>query len=596
MAHAPALAIGAFGVLAAVGVGYLTSQNPQAQPAGFAVPIRELIIVSLAVTAVYAQTSAIRQRMALVLVAALAFASLWLLNGSSSRFPFSIGLLLSGPAYVVAYYVLLAHPSGRFRSRAEARFMALAAGATVLLWTLTTVTAYQPPLRTPLLACLPHCPRNTFFLGFTINGALPTLRILMLVVWIGVTLGAVVLIERRWRSASRPLRSSLFFVRLAAWGAAALLLGFTAARSAGASGTAQSFGTGYVAIWAVTPLAILAGLAAERLYMGRALARFVSQLALGKAADPGALMAAVLDDASLSIAYAGAATGMHVDSSGTAVPPPGNGSGDGVTWIQRNGRPVGAVTYDSDLGDQQGFIQAAADAAFMSMEQAQLLADLRASTAELKASRLRLIETAQAERERIERDLHDSVQQDLLGLRLKLEVAQEVAADDPERSRRMIAAVGRALDDVLDSLRALARGIYPPLLRDHGVVEAVRSASRRSPIAVSIHASGVARYSEDVEVAAYFCCLEGLQNIAKHAGPSAACSIRFWQDNGSLQFEVADTGRGFDRDSVESGKGLANMGDRLEALSGTLTVTSRLGEGTAVRGSVPAEPTDHWAS
>src|SRR5205823_1525217 len=151
-----------------------------------------------------------------------------------------------------------------------------------------------------------------------------------------------------------------------------------------------------------------------------------------------------------------------------------------VRWIERDHRPLAAVTYDNDLADQRPFIRAAADAAVMRLERAQLLADLRASTADLAASRLRLVETAQAERRRIERDLHDSVQQDLLGLRLRLELAGDLFNDDPAHGRRMIGAVGRQLDEVLESLRALSRGIYPSLLRHLGLVEAVRSAARRS--------------------------------------------------------------------------------------------------------------------
>lgn len=261
-----------------------------------------------------------------------------------------------------------------------------------------------------------------------------------------------------------------------------------------------------------------------------------------------------------------------------------------VTWIERSGRPIAAVVHDAELADQQRFIQAAGDAAVMRLEQAQLLADLRASTADLAASRLRLVETAQAERQRIERDLHDSVQQDLLGLRLRLDLATEAVGEDPSEARRMIARVGTQLDGVLDSVRALARGVYPRVLQDHGLVEAVRSAARRSPHPVSVRTSHVCRYDADVEVAVYFCCLEALQNSAKHAGSSAASEVRFWQDAKALRFEVADSGAGFNPGLIESSNGLASMHDRIEAIGGTLTITSRQGQGTVVRGRIPTQP------
>src|SRR5436189_2305623 len=137
----------------------------------------------------------------------------------------------------------------------------------------------------------------------------------------------------------------------------------------------------------------------------------------------------------------------------------------------------------------------------------------------------------------------------------------------------MIGAVGRQLDEVLESLRALSRGIYPSLLRHVGLVEAVRSAARRSPVPVSVRGVGVNRYTEDTEIAVYFCCLEGFQNIAKHAGPNAHAAIRFWHGGaGALKFEIRDSGAGFDLDEVDSERGLANMRDRIEAVGGTLTI------------------------
>jgi signal transduction histidine kinase len=226
----------------------------------------------------------------------------------------------------------------------------------------------------------------------------------------------------------------------------------------------------------------------------------------------------------------------------------------------------------------------------MLLERTQLAADLEVSTADLAASRNRLVETAYAERQRIERDLHDSIQQDLVGLRLKLDMAAEVVLKEPERGERMLVSVGRQMDDMLDALRSLARGIYPSLLEQRGLAEALKSAARRTPLPVSVDARGIGRYPKDVEVAVYFCCLEALQNLVKHAGRSAVGSIRIREERDRLCFQIKDSGAGFEPAEIAGGRGLINMRDRMETVGGTLALSSHKGRGTAVRGTAPLGP------
>ena len=158
----------------------------------------------------------------------------------------------------------------------------------------------------------------------------------------------------------------------------------------------------------------------------------------------------------------------------------------------------------------------------------------------------------------------------------------------------MVLSVGRQLDEVLEALRALARGIYPSLLSERGIVEALKSAGRRVPIAVSVDGRGVERYREELEVAVYFCCLEALQNAIKHAGRDAAVNMRLRDQGEQLAFEVSDNGAGFDVDAVADRHGILNMRDRVEAVGGTLNVISELGAGTRVRGIVPLKaPVEH---
>ena len=155
---------------------------------------------------------------------------------------------------------------------------------------------------------------------------------------------------------------------------------------------------------------------------------------------------------------------------------------------------------------------------------------------------------------------------------------------------RRLADVGTELEEILDELRDLAQGLYPPLLREFGLHDALVSVARRSAPPARVEDSGIGRYPEDTEAAVYFCCVESLQNVGKHAGVGANAVVRLWQDVGGLWFEIQDDGVGCDVESVSrSGAGYTNMTDRIAAVGGELAVESRLGEGTKVRGSVPAD-------
>jgi signal transduction histidine kinase len=215
------------------------------------------------------------------------------------------------------------------------------------------------------------------------------------------------------------------------------------------------------------------------------------------------------------------------------------------------------------------------------------LDELRTQAGELRASRARLVAVADAERRRIERDLHDGAQQHLVGLAVKLRLARELSAADPAESERLLSELAGELDSAVDALRNLAHGVYPPLLMDRGLGEALAGAAARSPVPARVRAEGVRRYRPEVEAAVYFCCLEALQNAAKHAGPGAEVTVRLAERAGSLVFEVTDSGAGFDPAAAPGGTGLTNMRDRLGAIGGTLSVASAPRAGTRVEGTVP---------
>jgi len=205
---------------------------------------------------------------------------------------------------------------------------------------------------------------------------------------------------------------------------------------------------------------------------------------------------------------------------------------------------------------------------------------------ELRASRQRLVAAQDEERRRLERNIHDGAQQQLVALGVKLRLADTFVDRAPPKAHELMSQLQDETQAAIDDLRDLARGIYPPLLADRGLEAALDAQARKSPTSVAVSAAGLERYDQDIEAAVYFACLEALQNVTKYAAATHA-SIELAQRNGSLEFVVIDDGSGFDPANVTLGSGLQGMTDRIDAIGGRLTIESEPGGGTTVRGSVP---------
>jgi signal transduction histidine kinase len=235
----------------------------------------------------------------------------------------------------------------------------------------------------------------------------------------------------------------------------------------------------------------------------------------------------------------------------------------------------------ADLGRQAGLV----------LRNVQLTADLLARLAELRASRQRLIAAQDETRRRLERNLHDGAQQQLVALKVGLNLAEGMVEDLGEPAKpvlEMLGALKAQMGDALENLRDLARGIYPPLLAAEGLASALASQARKQSVPVDVQARDIARYDQDAEAAVYFCVLEALQNISKYAEAHSVV-IRLHEEDGVLHFEVKDDGKGFDPDCTAKGAGSQNMVDRLEALDGHLEIHSAPGDGTSVRGTIPVQ-------
>ncbi|MFI5055374.1 MAG: sensor histidine kinase [Actinomycetota bacterium] len=255
-----------------------------------------------------------------------------------------------------------------------------------------------------------------------------------------------------------------------------------------------------------------------------------------------------------------------------------------VSPVRHQGELLGAITLTKPPNDplrpaEAKLIDDVASQAGLVMFNVRLVEELR-------ASRQRLVKAQDEERRKLERNIHDGAQQQLVALAVKANLAQSLATRDPAATETMLAQLKADATDALENLRDLARGIYPPLLADKGLGTALESQARKSAVPVSLESDGIARYPQEVEAAVYFCCLEALQNVAKYAGASEA-TIRLTDRTGMLAFEVIDDGAGFDQRTTGYGTGLQGMADRLDALGGHLEVRSAPGRGTTVAGRLP---------
>jgi len=251
---------------------------------------------------------------------------------------------------------------------------------------------------------------------------------------------------------------------------------------------------------------------------------------------------------------------------------------------------LGAITVQKPRNEavsatEDKLLEHLASQAGLVLRNVRLTAELQARVDDLRASRRRLVRAQDEERQKIERNLHDGAQQQLVALNVQLTLLEDAAGDAGE-VREITGELRAGLRAALDDLRALARGIYPPLLADQGLRAALRAQADRAPLPVEVEADGTGRYPREAEAAVYFCILEALQNVAKYARASRA-TVGLSCPDGQLGFTVTDDGDGFDPAKATHGTGLQGMADRLAAVGGALRVDSAPGSGTTVSGTLP---------
>jgi len=299
-------------------------------------------------------------------------------------------------------------------------------------------------------------------------------------------------------------------------------------------------------------------------------------------------LAAALHDPTVQLLYRDPESDAWRDARGRPVEwPPELPPGREVTTVglDEDDGDV-ALVHDVALLDDRELVEGVGSMVLADWRHERLTAELARAMGDLEQSRRRIAEAADLERAQIERDIHDGAQQRLVGLRIRIGLAEERLRSNPEAGAQMVRELGFEAEAALDELRALARGVYPPVLADRGLPDALQSMGMLVPLPVHLIRDGVTRHPIELESAAYFTCVEATQNALKHAEGATGIWIRLAQTARRLSFEVRDDGLGFAPDAVH-GRGMRNMRDRIEAVGGRLSIQSDPGVGTRVTGAIP---------
>ncbi len=491
-----------------------------------------------------------------------------LLAQSASPLVYTISVLLWNAWAVVFAALLVAFPFGRLISRLDRLIVAL-----ILLSGIPMQALWL------LFLEMDEGPGNAFLVWPDAEVAAAVDKSQRIIAIAAFAVLAAVLV-RRWLRASPPLRRVLTPV-LAGAGAVILftlviLLDWIGGRTGLLDGI-------FHVVLASVPIIFLVGLLRARLARS-AVGDLLVQLQEPRA--PGALrdaLARALHDPSLALAFWLPEFEGYVDVDGRPVSLPTEGSGRVATIVERGHRQVAALVHDESLREEPELVAAVCAAAGIALENERLQADLRARLEELKGSRARIVEAGDAERRRLERNLHDGAQQRLISLSVALRLLASRLQPGSEEAR-LLEEARAELKESSHELRELAQGIHPGVLSDHGLGVALETLAARAPLRVQLSVDVDARLPEPIEVAAYYLISEGLTNVAKYAQTSAA-TVEVSRTNGQVVVQVADDGVGGADPS--SGSGLRGLADRIETLGGRLRVRSPAGGGTSVRAEMP---------
>ena len=497
------------------------------------------------------------------------------LRVSTEPWVFLVGLLFITSQWALLYHMLLAFPGGTLHGRLE---RVLVAGTYFSAWVVHPVQVLFQDTTSLGLPENPLLVEGNADLSVTLSRSRFWFALVLLV-------GLAVILARRWAAAS-PLQRQALGPVLASGGLVMALLGiwYAALLAYVDEDVVQALEDARYVVMCTVPFAFLAGLLRSRVAGAAAVSEVVARLGDPSIRRGGIChaLADALDGTSLELVYL-ASDGGYVDTAGQQIAIPPGGPDRAFTPLEAGDKPEVALTYDSSRDDEHELVHAVVAAATLTLENERLATDLQAKVEEVSASRARIVESGDAARRRLERDLHDGAQQRLVALALNLRMISSRADGDSELSRQLDAA-RLELDQALEELRELARGIHPSVLSDRGLRAALKGLADRAPLPVEVEATPTKRLPDRVESASYFVVAEALTNVARYARASRA-GISVTRADGQVLVEVSDDGVG--GADPATGSGLRGLLDRVSALGGTLEVDSQPGKGTIVRAVIP---------
>ena len=585
-------ALGAAGVALSAAAAWVAATGAGPEPRGFTAAVHALVIAAPIVAGLYAGYRNPGGRFGWLLLLAGVLWSPTMLAESSDSVLYSIGRVSVWFAELLLIYLVLAFPTGRLRSRGDRLLVRAGAGLVALYLVVALLGEYPEP--SPWASCGTDCPGNAFMLpssepDFVGAALIPALQLASVIVFAAVALQLV----RRLMRGTSLMRVELVPVLTAAVVRMAATVAFLIAREAD-SGSQLTEDLGWIALLGTPAISVgfLIGLVRSRARAGRALSRLSGVLGRPTAQQLRDVIAEAVDDPSLDVVYRTSGDPAEwVDDVGHPVALPESSDNRSMTEIRSGGVVVAALIHDPALAEAPVMTEVAKGFAQMSLQNQRLETELRSSLRELQASRSRIASAADAERRRIERDLHDGAQQRLLGLAIELELAGELVTQDADGGTQRLHELVEDLNEAMADIRSLASGLYPSLLLERGLVEALSEAAGACRVPTTLTAESVGRYAPEIEGAVYFCCREALQNAAKHAQGATAVVVKLWEAD-AVHFEVRDNGAGLPQGHEGEGAGITNMRDRIGAMGGTLAIESHPGAGTCVAGAVPLAPVD----
>ena len=544
--------------------------------------VRGLLVASYVGVGVYTWWTRPTSRLGLLIAGAGFLFACTSLMAIDRPLPYTFGRVTLAVVVVYLAYLLVSFPRERPSSPLERRFVTAAVGVSVAVWAVVLVFARMLPHAGPLSDCTNRCPDNGLQLVATPHEVATAISFVANALTALIVLALAVLLSRKARSAALLRRravapllwaSVIFATTYATYSLVSQASDHPPDVEMRVVATIGAFGI---------PVALLFGQLRGRAFAAASLWRTIGRMGAHRVTPAWlqAFLGETLGDPLFELAVWDPSRQGYVDVQGTPLELPEPSATRSVTRIARTGAPSLALIHDATLDEDPELLNGLGSTADMLLENSALVGELR-------ASRTRIVESAEQERHRLERNLHDGAQQRLTSMQIKLALAREHV---PEGE------LGTELDELATEaaraaaeLRALAHGIYPALLYDAGLAPALRSLASSAAIPIRVFDRGVGRAAAGTELAIYFCVLEALQNVGKHAGKGARATVMLAREGREIEFEVRDDGVGFDPAAHADGIGLVSMRDRIGAVGGRLEIRSSPGAGAAVRGSVPVD-------